>query len=65
MEVLAEYLMHSAALVLHRWSLLTLVWVLLVLRLTIRVRVCCPMEDSLHQIRGCRVARLRGMVFLF
>jgi hypothetical protein len=44
MEVLAEYLVHSVALVLRRWSLLILVWVLLVLRLTIQVRVIVRRE---------------------
>jgi hypothetical protein len=46
MEVLAEYLMRSIALVLRCWSPLILVWVLLALRLLTRVRVRCPMGDS-------------------
>jgi hypothetical protein len=56
MEVLAEYLVRSAALVLRRWSPLTLVWVLLVLRLMIQVRVQvrCLMGDFLRRIRGYR-----------
>jgi hypothetical protein len=64
MEVLAEYLVRIAASVLRRWSLLTLVWVLLVLRLMIQVRVRCLMGDFLRRIRGCRVVRFQGMAFL-
>jgi 1,4-dihydroxy-2-naphthoate octaprenyltransferase len=69
-EVLAEYLMRVGGLVLRRWSrwsLLTWVWVPLVLRLMIqvrfRVRARCPMGDYLRRIRGRRVSRLQGMVF--
>jgi hypothetical protein len=65
MEVLAEYLVRSAALVLRRWSPLTWVWALLVPRLMIRAQVRCLMGDFLRRIRGCRVVRLQGMVFLF
>jgi hypothetical protein len=65
MEVLAEYSMCSVALVLRRWSPLTLVWVLLALCLSTRVWVHYLMGDSLRRICGCRVARLQGMVFLF
>jgi hypothetical protein len=61
MEALAEYLVHSVALVPGHWSPLTLVWVLLVLRLMIRVRVRCLMGDSLRQIRGYRAVRFQGM----
>ena len=67
MEVPAECSMR-AELVLRRWSrwsLLTWVWVLLALRLTIRVQVRCLMGGYLRRIRGCRVFRLRGMVFWF
>jgi hypothetical protein len=46
-----------------RWSLLTWVWVLLALRLMIRVQVRCLMGGYLRRIRGCRVFRLQGMVF--
>jgi hypothetical protein len=64
MEVLAEYLVRSAALVLRRWSPLTLVWVLLVLHLMIQVWVRCPMEGFLHRICGCRGVQFQGMAFL-
>jgi hypothetical protein len=53
-QVLAQLLVHSAVLVRrHRWSPLTVVLVLLVLRLTSQVLVHCLMGDSLHRIRGC------------
>jgi hypothetical protein len=52
-QVLAQLLVRSIVLVrCHRWSLLTVVLVLLVLCLTIRVLVRCQMGDSLRQIRG-------------
>jgi hypothetical protein len=63
MEVLAEYLVRSAALVLRCWSPLILVWVLLVLRLMIRVRVHCLMGDFLHRICGYRAVRFQGTAF--
>jgi hypothetical protein len=66
MEVPAERLMRIDALVLRRWSrwsLLTWVWVLLVLRLMIRVWVRCLMGGFPRRIRGCRVFRLQGMAF--
>jgi hypothetical protein len=66
MEAPAERLMRADALVLRhwsRWSLLTWVWVLLVLRLMNWVRVRCLMGGCLRRIRGCRVFRLPGMVF--
>jgi hypothetical protein len=65
-EALAEYLVHVGVLVLRRWSrwsLLTLAWVLLVLRLTIRVWIRCLMGGCLRQIRGRRASRLQGTVF--
>jgi hypothetical protein len=65
MEVLAEYLVHIAVLVLCCWSPLTLVWVLSVLHLMIWVLVRCPMEGFLCRIRGCRGAQFQGMAFLF
>jgi hypothetical protein len=51
-QVLAQLLVHSAVLV-HRcrWSPLTVVLVLLVLRLTSRVLIRCLMGDFL--LRGC------------
>jgi hypothetical protein len=65
-QVLAQLLVCSAALVCRcRWSLLTVVLVLLVLRLMSWVLIRCLMGDFLRQICGCRVARLQGMVFLF
>jgi hypothetical protein len=67
-EVPADRLMRIVALVLRRWSpwsLLTWVWVLLVLHPMIRVWVRCLMEGFPRRIRGCRVFRLQGMVFWF
>jgi hypothetical protein len=49
----------------RRWSFLTLVWVLLVLRLKIRVEVRYLMGDFLRRTRGYQVVRPQGMVFLF
>jgi hypothetical protein len=66
MEVPAECLMRIIASVLRRWSrwsLLTLVWVLLALRLMIRVWARYLMEGSLRRIRGYRAVRFQGMVF--
>jgi hypothetical protein len=66
MEVPAERLMRIDALVLRcwsRWSLLTWVWVLLVLRPMIRVWVRCLMGGFPRRTRGCRVFRLQGMAF--
>jgi hypothetical protein len=64
--VFAQLLVHSVGLVHHcRWSLLTVVLVLLVLRLTSRVLTRCLMGDFLRQIHGCRAIRLQGMAFLF
>jgi hypothetical protein len=54
MEVLAQLLVRSAALVRCRqWNLLIVVLVLLALCLMIQVFACCLMGDFLHQIRGC------------
>ena len=65
MQALAQLLVHSVVLVRRcRWSPLTVVLVLLVLRLTSQVLVHCLMGDSLRRIRGCRVLRSRGMAFL-
>jgi hypothetical protein len=65
-QVFLQSLVHSAELVRRcRWSFLTVVSVLLVLRLMSQVLVRCLMGDFLHRIRGCRVIRLQGMAFLF
>jgi hypothetical protein len=49
MQVLAQLLVRSTVLVRRRrWSPLTVVLVLMVLRLMIWVLVCCLMGDSLH-----------------
>jgi hypothetical protein len=66
MEAPAERLMRIDALVLRRWSrwsLLTWVWVLLVLRPMIRVWVRCLMGGFPRRTRECRVFRLQGMAF--
>jgi hypothetical protein len=64
-QVLAQLLVCSVALVSRRrWSPLTMVLVLLVLRLMSRVLVHYLMGDFLCQIRGCRDVRLQGMAFL-
>jgi hypothetical protein len=65
MSVLIQLLVRSAQLVRCHWILLTVVLVLLVLHQTSWVLVRCLMGDFLHQIRGCQVVRLQGMVFLF
>jgi hypothetical protein len=65
-QVSAHLPVRSAVLVCRcRWSFLTVVLVLLVLRPMIRVLVLCLMGDSLHQIRGYRVIQFQGMAFLF
>jgi hypothetical protein len=66
MEVLAEYLVRIAVSVLCRWShwsLLTLVWVPLALRLMIQVWVRCLMGDFLRRIRGYQAIQFQGMAF--
>ena len=65
MQALAELPVCSIALARCRWSPLTLVLVLLVLRLTIQVFVRCLMGDFLCQIHEYRVIRFQGMAFLF
>jgi hypothetical protein len=65
-QVSAHLLVCSAVLVCCcRWSLLTVVLVLLVLCPMIWVLVHCLMGDFLRQIRGYRVIRFQGTVFLF
>jgi hypothetical protein len=65
-QVLAQLLVHSAVLVCrHRWSPLTVVLVLLVLRLMNWVLIHCLMGDSLRRIHGCRDVQPQGMVSLF
>jgi hypothetical protein len=55
MVVFAQLLVRSVELVRrYRWSFLTVVLVLLVLRLMSRVLTCCLMGDFLCQIRGCQ-----------
>jgi uncharacterized membrane protein required for colicin V production len=66
MQALAQLLVCSIVLVRHcRWSPLTVVLVLLVLRLMIWVLVRCLIGDFLHRIRGYRDVRFQGMAFLF
>jgi hypothetical protein len=65
MQVFAQLLVCSIALVHRHWSPLTLVLVLLVLHLMIRVLVHCLMGDSLCRICGYRVVLFQGMAFLF
>jgi hypothetical protein len=68
MEAPAERPVRIVALVLRRWShwsLLTWVWVLLVLcpMILLLLRVRYLMGDSLRQIRGYRLVRFQGMAF--
>jgi hypothetical protein len=65
MQASAQLLVCSIVLVHRRWSPLTLVLVLLVLRLMIWVLVRCLMGDSLRRIRGYRVVQFQDMAFLF